>query len=71
MLQNETVIKGDMKRRVNATILTLTGLLTSARLTPRPALAHFDGMDAPVVKAAQKGLAVGREHVTAHVAFIH
>ena len=59
MLQYENEGKGDMKRPVNTTILTLTGLLTLALLAPKSALAHCDGMDGPVVKAAQQALATG------------
>lgn len=36
-----------------------TALLAAAFLTPAAALAHCDGMDGPVVKAAQKALADG------------
>lgn len=48
-----------MKRPVNTTILTFTGLLALAFLAPQPVLAHCDGMDGPVVKAAQQALATG------------
>lgn len=48
-----------MERLVNTTTLAFTGLLALALLVPRPALAHCDGMDGPVVKAAQQALASG------------
>ncbi len=48
-----------MKRPVNTSLLTFTGLLAVALLAPQSALAHCDGMDGPVVKAAQQALATG------------
>ena len=48
-----------MLRTLNAKVFALTGLLGLALLAPQRALAHCDGMDGPVVKAAQQALATG------------
>lgn len=46
-----------MRRSLNARILALSGLLGLALLAPQRVSAHCDGMDGPVVKAAQQALA--------------
>lgn len=48
-------------RRANifAPLLFLAAAITMALLTPSKAFAHCDGMDGPVVKAAQRALATG------------
>jgi hypothetical protein len=48
-------------RRANIfnSLFLLTAALTMALLAPSKALAHCDGMDGPVVKAAQRALATG------------
>jgi hypothetical protein len=48
-----------MKRSANAGLFAFTGLLALALLAPQQAFAHCDGMDGPVVKAAQQALATG------------
>ncbi len=48
-----------MKRFTQRTYLTIVGLLALTLAAPQSALAHCDGMDGPVVKAAQKALATG------------
>lgn len=48
-----------MKRLTQTTLFTIAGLLALTLAVPQRALAHCDGMDGPVVKAAQKALATG------------
>lgn len=48
-----------MLRSLNARIFTLAGLLSVVLLAPQRASAHCDGMDGPVVMAAQRALATG------------
>ena len=48
-----------MKRSANARFFAFTGLLAFALLAPQRVSAHCDGMDGPVVKAAQQALATG------------
>ena len=48
-----------MKRSANARCFAFTGLLALALLVPQRVSAHCDGMDGPVVKAAQQALATG------------
>jgi uncharacterized protein DUF6448 len=45
--------------RIGARITALSSLVAIALLLPASAMAHCDGMDGPVVKAAQKALANG------------
>jgi hypothetical protein len=48
-----------MKRSIHTTAAALAGLLALTLLTPGSALAHCDGIDGPVVKAARQALATG------------
>lgn len=48
-----------MKRSAHARFFAFTGLLALALLVPQRVSAHCDGMDGPVVKAAQQALATG------------
>ncbi|HPT26719.1 MAG TPA: DUF6448 family protein [Bryobacteraceae bacterium] len=48
-----------MKRYTQGIYLTIVGLLALTLAAPQSALAHCDGMDGPVVKAAQRALATG------------
>ncbi len=48
-----------MLQPVSARSFALTGLLAFALLAPQQASAHCDGMDGPVVKAAQQALTTG------------
>jgi hypothetical protein len=58
----ELLKRSDMKRPAAARFLTLTltlSVLALAFVGPERALAHCDGMDGQVVKAAQRALAKG------------
>jgi len=48
-----------MRIMLSITRMTILATLTLAILSPTSAMAHCDGMDGPVVKAAQKALATG------------
>jgi len=48
-----------MKRSASARFFAFTGLLALALLVPQRVSAHCDGMDGPVVKAAQQALVTG------------
>lgn len=48
-----------MSRRIGSAVPSILRILTLAAMAPGTAAAHCDGMDGPVVKAAQRALATG------------